>query len=176
MQHSRRTALIALAAAGSAPMLLTASRALAQANAPTDGGQYAAQTLMAGTFSLESSRIAAEKALDPLVKQFAELEFAEQTTIAQILTSTGVTPPELPAERQQMLTEMGNMETNAQFDINYVETQIAGHQELLAIQQTLSGAAELSVEVITAKLAEQAITSHIAMLQHIQTHLAGSAA
>lgn len=174
MDTTRRTALLALAAVGTTPMVLAATRVLAQNAAPTDGGEYAMQTLMAGSFALETSRIAAEKAMDPLVKQFAELEVAEQTTIAEILTSTGVTPPALPAERQQMIADMQAMETNAEFDAAYIEGQIAGHQELLAIQQTISGVSELSVEVITARLAEQAITSHLAMLEHIQLHVAGT--
>ena len=174
MNTTRRTALLTFAAAGAAPMMLMASRAFAQGGSVVDAGQYAAQTLMAGTFALETSRIAQEKAVDPLVRQFAELEAAEQATIAQILASTGVQPPELPADRQQMLADMQAMESNAQFDTTYVEGQITGHQELLTIQQSISGASEMSVEVITAKLAEQAIMSHLAMLEHIQLHLSGT--
>ena len=179
-QIDRRAALLSLATASIAiPAVLTALPALAQTT-PAQGGDqadYVMQTLTVGTVALRTSEIAAEKATDPMVKEFATLEVAEQQTIASILSATesGKTPPELPAEEQAKIDELNGMEAGPDFDNAYVAGQIEGHQRLLEIQKTISGETEATVEAITARLAEQAVTSHLAMLNHIQENLAGGA-
>ena len=97
-QIDRRAALLSLATASIAiPAVLTALPSLAQTT-PAQGGDqadYVMQTLTVGTVALRTSEIAAEKATDPMVKEFATLEVAEQQTIASILSATeaGKTPP-----------------------------------------------------------------------------------
>jgi putative membrane protein len=49
--------------------------------------QHLQQTLAAGTVSLQTSEIALQKAQNPNVKQFAQFERDEQTTIAEVLRS-----------------------------------------------------------------------------------------
>lgn len=165
---TRRTALLAFASTAVAvPVLLQARAAFAQA----DGNEYKTQTLALGTVALQTSQVAVEKAQDPMVKEFAQLEVAEQQTIAEILGAAGAEPPALPEDQAAMVQQMQDMEAGAEFDRAYVEAQIAGHQQLLEVQQTMADGSELSVEVVTAKLAEQAITSHLAMLNHIQQQL-----
>ncbi len=173
---SRRSALLALAAAGAAaPILLAVQRAAGQ-TAPTQEGdqsEYVTQTLAVGSVALQTSQIAAEKATDPMVKEFANLEVGEQQAIASILASTeaGKAPPELPAEDAAKIEELNGMEAGPEFDAAYVQGQVDGHNRLLEIQQTLSGETVATVEAITAKLAEQAVMSHLAMLNHIQAQM-----
>jgi putative membrane protein len=47
--------------------------------------QHIQQTLQLGTVALETSRIALQKARDANLKQFAQFETDEQTTLAQVL-------------------------------------------------------------------------------------------
>ncbi len=174
---NRRSALIGLALAGSVPLALVAGRSFAQdSGTPAEAGgnaDYVQQTLTVGTLALQSSQVAAEKATDPMVKEFANLEIGEQTAIATVLSSTeaGKQPPELPQEDADKLQQLQDTEAGADFDKAYVQMQIEGHQKLLDIQKTISGGTDPTIEVITAKLAEQAITSHIAMLNHINEQL-----
>ncbi len=180
--HTRRAALAALApAAAATPLLLATRTALAQTAParPADANTYSdyvTQTLTIGTVALQTSQLAAEKATDPMVKEFAQLEVGEQTAVATVLSSTGATPPELPADQQAKVQQMQDMAAGPEFDAAYVQAQIEGHQQLLQVQQTISGGMEATVEVITAKLAEQGITSHLAMLNHIQQEMGGAGA
>jgi len=179
-QIDRRAALLSLATASVAiPAILTAFPALAQttpAEGSGDQSDYVKQTLTVGTVALKTSEIAAEKATDPMVKEFATLEVAEQKTIASILSATeaGKTPPELPAEEQAKIDDLNAKEAGPEFDAAYIDGQIEGHNKLLQIQQTISGETEATVEAITARLAEQAVTSHLAMLNHIKSELGQS--
>jgi putative membrane protein len=182
MDMSRRMALAGFAVGGTAISLLALTNsALAQtspAESSADMQDYVHQTLLVGTIALKSSEAAAAKATDPNVKRFAELEVAEQKTIASVLASTeaGKTPPEIPAEKQAELDKLAGMDAGTEFDQAYVEAQIKGHNELLVIQQKVSGETEASVEAITARLAEQAVSSHIAMLELIQQSIGGATA
>jgi putative membrane protein len=127
---------------------------------------------------MQTSELAAEKATDPLVEEFALLEVGEQRAIATVLSSTqaGATPPELPSEDADKVQALADMEAGPDFDAAYIEGQIEGHNRLLEIQKTQSGGSEASVEVVTAKLAEQAIMSHLAMLNHIKEQLGAAPA
>ena len=172
MNIDRREALFGLAVAGAAvPLFIAPAQAQTEPASSVAGpDNYVQQTLLAGTVALQTSRIALEKATDPNVRKFAELEVAEQTTLAGILAATpsGSQPPELPAERQQKIDALSQMEAGPDFDQTYVLGQIEGHNELLQIQQMLSGEREATVEAVTARLAEQAVSSHLVMLNLIQ--------
>ncbi len=173
MTVNRRHALLVLA--GASVALPFAGCALAQ-TAPASGSgldSYVQQTLLQGAIALKASEIARDKATDENVKQFAALEIAEQQTIAGILAATpaGKAAPAIPADRQAELDNLSAMPAGEDFDLTYVEAQIKGHNELLAVQQMASGNRDASVEAVTARLAEQAVTSHIAMLGLIQQML-----
>jgi putative membrane protein len=175
MQLDRRTALLGLAAASAAiPLIITPAQAQTQpAASGQDAADYVQKTLMIGTVAMKTSEIATQKGTDENVKKFANLEVAEQKTIASVLAATpnGKQPPELPPDMQKQIDDLNAMQPGPEFDQAYVEGQISGHNDLLAVQKTLSGESEASVEAITARLAEQGVASHIAMLQLIQQML-----
>jgi predicted outer membrane protein len=176
MRPNRRNALVGFALAGALPLALAATRSLAQDGTPAESSgaeDYVKQTLTVGTVALQSSQVAVDKATDPMVKEFANIEVAEQTTIATVLSATaaGKEPPALPDDDAQKVKALQDTEAGATFDKAYIDAQIEGHQKLLDIQKSLSGQTDPTVEVITAKLAEQAITSHLAMLGHIKEQL-----
>jgi len=172
--QNRRAALLSLAAVAATPVVLHAGAAWAQtapAESTGDQSEYVTQTLAAGTLSLQMSEVAMEKASDPLVQEFAQLEVSEQQAVASVLSATQAEPPALPEDQAARVQALNDMEAGPDFDAAYVEEQIRGHEELLQIQQTLSQETEATIEAVTARLAEPAIMSHLAMLTHIQQHL-----
>lgn len=175
MHLDRRTALLGLATASAAmPLLVVSAHAQTEpASSIAGADNYVQQTLLVGTVAMKTSEIAQQKATDPNVKKFAELEVAEQKAIASVLSATpaGKQPPELPPDRQKMIDDLNSMQPGPDFDQAYLQGQIEGHNELLGIQQTMSGEREASVEAVTARLAEQGVASHLAMLGLIQQML-----
>jgi putative membrane protein len=178
---NRRTMLVTLAAAGLGTTALIMPRPVLAQTTPSEGGNqsdYVVRTLTVGTLALRTSQIAANKAQNAMVKTFAGLEVGEQTAVATVLSSTqaGKTPPALAEDMATRIEDLNAMEAGAGFDRAYIDGQIDGHQQLLEIQKTLSGEMTATVEVITAKLVEQAVTSHLAMLDFIKSILANAPA
>jgi putative membrane protein len=163
--------------------------------------QHLQQTLATGTVALQTSEIALQKAQNPRVKQFAQFERDEQTTIAEVLRSlqepnatasagtagaaasaaassgdarAAATAPEIPADKAKMMEELQQAKAGAEFDRLYIQGQVQGHQELLQIQERYLQANTRNREQTNiAKLARGHIKEHIAMLQEIQKELRG---
>lgn len=160
---TRRAALLTLGAAAAAPLLVRAPLARAQT-----GDDYVALTLEAGLFTKTAAELAMERAAAAPVKTFAELEIGEVTAIETVLLSTGVpAPAEVDGEEADILARLRDL-SGAEFDMAFIDAQLAGHREALAIQQPMSGMDEITVPVATAKLAEESIKSHIATLEMIR--------
>lgn len=180
MELDRRGALLGLVATSAAiPLLINPARAQTQPASSLAGpANYVQQTLLIGSLAQKTSEIAAQKGTHPNVRQFAELEVAEQKAIASVLAATpdGKQPPPLPADRQKMVDDLNSMQAGPEFDQAYLQGQIDGHTELLQVQQSLSGEREPSVEAITARLAEQGVSSHLVMLDLIRLLLEAGAA
>ena len=165
---TRRGAL-ALAAGGALAPMLAARPALAQATPE----EYMTLMLEAGAFTKGAAEIALEKAQDEMARRFAELEIGEIDAVVAVLTGAGAPPPPTPDEldgaEADMIARLRDAEAGPEFDRLFIEAELTGHEEGLAIQQPLSGESEITVPVATAKLAEESIKSHIAMLQTIQS-------
>lgn len=162
----RRALLSLLLAAGSA----APGTAIAQATRGRDDElQHAAATLSYGAASLEMSRLALEKAQDPAVKRFAEVEVAEQETLATVLAGltegrNSIAPQIQPKlEQRQELDRMRQLSRG--FDQAYINHQINGHRELLTLQERyLSKAQDPGFKAI-AMLARGHIKEHLATLE-----------
>jgi putative membrane protein len=163
--------------------------------------QHLQQTLATGTVALQTSEIALQKAQNPKVKQFAQFERDEQTTVAEVLRSlqdpaatasagaagasasaaassggprTAATAPEIPADKAKMMEELQQAKAGAEFDRLYIQGQLQGHQELLQVQERFLQSNSRNRESVNiAKLARGHIKEHIAMLQDIQKELRG---
>lgn len=161
---TRRRALLAIGAAAAAPLVLARTPlALAQT-----GGDYVALTLEAGLFTKTAAELALERAAAAPVRTFAELEIGEVNAIDAVLLSTGVPAPDgLDGEEVEIIERLRGL-SGAEFDMAFIDAQLAGHQEALRIQQPMSGMDEITIPVATAKLAEESIKSHIAMLEMIR--------
>ena len=150
--------------------------------------QHIDQSLAVGTVALQTSEIALQKAQNPKVKQFAQFERDEQTTLSEVLRSwqepaatastaprgAGASAPTIPPDKADMMQSLQQAKAGADFDRMYIQGQIQGHQELLQIQERYLQANSRNREhVNVAKLARGHIKEHLAMLQDIQKELRG---
>lgn len=145
----------------------------APTGAPLTEAQHRQLTLVTGAFAKETSQVALTQAQNPAVKQFAGYEFAEQTTIAQVLTDQQAPPPvSLDPAHAAALQSLAALAGPA-FDREYVRGQLQGHAELLQIQQSfLQGQDAMDTDAVhVAMLARTVIEMHISMLQGIQQSL-----
>jgi len=184
----RRTVLVTLAAAAA-----TSSFAQTQSG-PTPVGdagpdeQYIRQSMAVGSLSLAVSRIAEEKAQTDDLKEFAQLEVAEQETLADVLKSLqnpglidGTTkPPPSAAEVEQRLDQRGREEleklraaqAGTEFDRAYLEAQANGHLELLRIQEAYLNSGRNNLNFINvAKLARGMIREHLQLLADLESEI-----
>jgi putative membrane protein len=145
--------------------------------------QWMQPTMMVGSVALQTSEIALQKAQDEDVKQFAQFERDEQTTIAEVLRSMmepagtaspqgAAAQPQLDQKHAEMVQKLQQAKAGEAFDKEYVKGQIDGHQELLQIQERfLQGRPQNREAMNAAKLARGHIKEHIAMLKDIQEGL-----
>ena len=141
---------------------------------PIGADDYKRMTLMVGTLAKQSSELAMQKAGNAKVKQFAGFEVAEQTAIAQALTSQQ-TPAALALdEKRAAALKALQGASGADFDKAYVAAQIDGHSELLGIQDAfLQGKGQDTASLLAsdtahiATLARAVIQMHLAMLKDL---------
>jgi putative membrane protein len=170
----RRLVLLGLTGAA-APLLLHNATAAAQSlspngSSPLDPASYAAQTLQIGTLAKTTSQIALKNSGNAYVRRFANLEIAEQTAVAQSLTSNFDPPPaELTADQQQIVASLQGQSSLA-FDAAYVQAQIQGHRQLLNIQQEfLAGETDPTADFVhIALIATPFIQTHLSILRGLQ--------
>lgn len=171
---SRRTLLAVAGAAAAFPAALAIRPASAQTPVESRIGfdTYVTLTLQLGTIAMKTSELALERAENPEVREFAQLEIDEQRAVASALAASEAAGADLPPvnpDQQSRVDRLVETAAGPDFDLAYVETQIEAHGELLALQQNISGEEPAtSIEVLTARLSEPAIRSHISMLGYIQ--------
>ena len=169
-------ALLPLAAGGAAAQPPTPRAPLTAIGAD----EYKSRTLMAGTLAKQTSELALQKAANPKVRQFANLEVMEQTAMAQALTMQASPPPVQLDERHAAVLRGLQGASGAEFERAYVRAQIEGHAELLTIQDahtigrgqdTAAALADDTVRIAT--LAKAAIQTHLTMLKELAEVLRG---
>ncbi|MBW9091942.1 DUF4142 domain-containing protein [Rhizobium wenxiniae] len=184
---NRRKMLTAVAVTAALPVLFSSTAALAQTENTTGDAEkkHAGETKKVGSLSLATSRVAAEKASDPMVKEFAKWEVAEQETIADILKSMemggkaeGALKPPSDSEVEAMLDAEGKASldklkatSGAAFDKAYISAQLDGHKKLLAIQEDYLKVGQVREHLSVTKLARGQIKEHIDHLDVLKSKL-----
>lgn len=176
---NRRLILLGLATGAAGPVLAQSGSAVPMggSTAPAAGApmslpevQHGQKTAIAGAAALETSNIALKKARDPKVKQFAQFEHDEQTTIAEILRSIdpsmGRSNPD--PKMADVIQKLNGMQAGAEFDKAYVMAQIEGHGILLQIQEDYLKVGKSREHVGIAKLARGMIKEHLVLLTDLQ--------
>jgi putative membrane protein len=179
----RRTVLVTLAAAAA-----TSSFAQTWQDRPLDGGagsddEYIRETLAAGSLSLAVSRMAQEKLETDDLKEFAQLETAEQDTLADVLKSLQnqaaidqtIKPSgeaELEQRGREVLERMRGTPAGPEFDHQYLEAQTSGHLELLRIQESYLNSGRNNLNLLNvAKLARTTIREHLQLLADLESEI-----
>lgn len=148
--------------------------------------KHITDTAKVGTLSLAVSRIAETRAAHPKVKEFAQLETAEQETVADVLMSMQmppeqasgtITPPtdaevdaKLDADGKAMVAKLKTL-SGAAFDSTYIKAQVDGHNKLLAIQEDYLKAGKNRENLDVAKLARGVIKEHLMHLASLPAAL-----
>ena len=147
--------------------------------------QHMQQTMQLGMVALESSRIAMNKVRNDDLKQFANFEIQEQTTLSEVLRSmmdpsataatgsassqSGQSAMQMDASTRDMMQKMQNQQAGAEFDKMYLEAQLQGHRDLLQVQERyLQSNPQNREHMNVAKMARGHIREHIAMLEEMQ--------
>jgi putative membrane protein len=184
MNHTMdRRYFAALAAMALAPAALVPAAAQMQAQ-PTQAqgmgsqeAKHVTDTLVAGSVSLETSRVAISKASNPMVKRFAQFESAEQETIAMVLKGRANladnAKPRIEADGKAMIDKLHDIKTGTEFDRAYVTGQIDGHQRLLQIQEDYLSNGKDEAHRGLAMLARGHIKEHLAHLDMLGKEMAG---
>ena len=148
--------------------------------------EHMKRTMMVGSLSLATSRVAEKKAQDDDVKEFTKFEVAEQETIADILMSmkdpskvsgTVKAPSEaevegnLDAKGKEMVEKLKQAKAGPAFDKEYVKAQIDGHKQLLDIQDSYLKAGKNPAAIAVAKLARGMIKEHLTLLDDLEKNM-----
>jgi putative membrane protein len=117
------------------PVVLAANEAKTSGTGSSDAAGFAKQAAIGEMFEVESSKLAATKAANANVKQFAQdmLDAHTKTTeqVKTISDNEGIAaalPQEMDRKHAQMLSELKAL-TGARFDRKYIELQIAAHKD-----------------------------------------------
>lgn len=159
---NRRNLLIGTAA--TAAVLPLANSAFAQ-GAAVDQAKLPA--LMGGDFATAASQLALQKANHRAVKTFAELEIAEQAAVSEAFGSS----PGAAGISQKHAASLEKLEAaeGAEFDAMYIEGQIDGHEELLAIHKKYARNGDDPMARGASIVGVAGIQSHLAMLRGIKS-------
>ena len=172
----RRNILAGLASAGLAPAFVrsaTAQPIVAQGSmSPADVARDALGDM---AFALATSQLAMQRAENPMVRTFAQMEAEEQMAFTEARRMAGLplpAPSMMDSGEQQMTQQLQSM-NGAQFDRMYIQGQIRGHQELLNTHSAIAQSGATREERMLATVAVPAIKTHLSMLQGIQQQMRG---
>lgn len=140
----------------------TAAAAIEEAKLPA---------LEGGMFLMQTSQLAAEKGQSDNVKAFAALEVAEQQAIARAFSAEGAQVP-LREDHAQILAQLQAAE-GAEFDIAYLDAQIAGHEEARPIHASYAESGQDPMARGAAMVGVTGIDSHLVMLRSFRRQVQG---
>lgn len=123
-----------------------------------------------GMAEVEMGKLAAEKAKSPEVKKFGEHMVQDHSKankkLMGIAKDKGVTPPrQLSSKHQAKMKELKQAD-GAKFDKMYMETQVQGHQEMIALFEKGAKTSDADVKEF-AKETLPTIKEHYQMAQSV---------
>ena len=162
---------VTLLTAALTPTLVLAQRSEDHGRLGEAEERHIRETLELGAVSLESSRLAKERARELWVKKFAEYEAAEQETLGELLRSMGAKlSQEARGDRQQIRQDL-RVSSGREFEDAYLEVQAKGHGELLRIQEDYIKSGRNEAHLALAKLMRGQVREHIDMIRTIRQQL-----
>lgn len=170
--HRRRLAT-GIAGAALLPVLAAAQPApnVTIPGAPAAGGRAEPwrEALATGILAMVTSQLAATKAQNELLKNFAGFEVAEQRSVIQAMQLAGLPVPSQLRVEGEDARVMQQLEgaSGAEFDRLYLRAQIAGHQELLRLHNGMKASGTREQKIIST-LAAVTADQHLRILQAMQ--------
>lgn len=110
----------------------------APAPAPVDAATFVAKATQSNTFEITSSRLALDRAKDPVVKRIAEHLIRDHTMAQEQLAATAARvgieapAPSLNAEQQATVDALQQL-WGKEFDAAYLQAQVKAHEEAIAL-------------------------------------------
>ena len=147
MSTNRRSVLAGAVALAAVPLVTAMAQSSAQAETeartptpamPDISGVRTAKEFAAGVIgpaelSLASSKIAVERATNPMVKEFAGFELTEAIAVTTVLKELGTTVPAPDAMAKATLAKIRDAHEGATFDRDYITAQVENHKFLRAL-------------------------------------------
>jgi putative membrane protein len=166
-------------AGGAGLTLLTATLAptllLAQNRDRVDLGEteerHIRETLELGAVSLETAKLAKERARDAWVKKFAEYETAEQETAGEVLRSLGARLSQAAREDRQQVRQDLRGASGRAFEEIFLQLQADGHDQLLRVQDTYIKGGKSPEHLAVARLLRGQIREHIDFIKTLRQQL-----
>jgi putative membrane protein len=154
----RRSFLLAVAALGLAGT---------EVHARTVVRDFRIKDLTAGTFAMSSSRLALTKTGNRDVIRFAHAEIAEQVRVA---TALGAAPGAAPLrpDHAALFEQLDGAPFGGGFDRIYVQGQIAGHRETLALNESYLRSGRNPREQEVAQMSLPIIHRHLGILNNLR--------
>ncbi len=147
MATNRRSVLASAAALAIAPIVTAMAQSSALAGAETrtptpampdvsdvrTAKEFAAGVIGPAELSLATSKIAVERATNPMAKEFAGFELTEAIAVTKVLKELGTTVPAPDEKAQATLAKIKNAHEGAAFDRDYITAQVENHKFLRAL-------------------------------------------
>jgi putative membrane protein len=145
---------------------LALSAATAQAR-PRMMADFRTADLAGGAFAMQTSQLALTRTGNPDVINFANAEIAEQV---QVATALGAQPGSAPmrSDHAVVLTRLEDVPSGSAFDRMYVQGQIRGHRELLALNSSYLRSGRDPQEQAVARMSLPIIQRHLAILGNLR--------
>jgi putative membrane protein len=135
------------------------------------GAPFRLTDLMGGEYSIETSHLALTRSRNPHIREFAQLEIAEQVSVAAALGAQPGTVRPRP-DQLALVQSLAAMRSGPAFDRAYIAGQIKGHQELLANNEAaIRSPADPAIRRV-ATLSVPTIQTHLAILARLRAGLA----
>ena len=135
------------------------------------GGDFRMQDLQGGAYSIETSKLALERSRNRAIRDFAQLEIAEQTSIATQLFSSPGAVPARPVQ-EAVVEKLASTRPGRAFDHRYVAGQIYGHQAALKLNQFYAQNGIDPRAKSVARLSLPIIETHLAILYRLRAGVA----
>lgn len=144
----------------------------ATAALPTDAATFIKTAAASDLFETESSKLALDKSKDKDIRDFAQMMITDHAKTTQGVKDAAakanmtVPPPALSPEQQQMMDMLKPL-TGNEFDTTYLQQQMTGHQQALALMQNYAESGDTPVLQDAAKTAIPIVQKHLARLQEL---------
>ncbi|MGN6280100.1 MAG: DUF4142 domain-containing protein [Sphingomonas sp.] len=144
----------------------------AAATLPNDAATFMSTAAASDLFETQSSKLALDKSKNKDVRDFAQMMITDHAKTTQGVKDAAkkanltVPTPTLSADQQRMMAALHAASGDA-FDQTYLQQQLAGHQQALALMQNYAESGDTPALQDAAKTAIPIVQKHLARLKEL---------